>query len=132
MAKTLISNTEVDGNWYGPDYPENEVTADVLGKVTNPAAFVESQHEFDNRIRTDDGLDPDESVARNAAAALAATGGLDLSGLDVDAMNVEDVEAWVGDDPARARAALAAEGLRQKGARSTLVTRLEGIAGTAG
>jgi hypothetical protein len=37
------------------------------------------------------------------------------------------VEAWVGDDPERARRALAAEAEREGGPRSTLVARLERI-----
>lgn len=39
MAKTLTSNVHVDGRWYGPDYPGNKATDEVLAKITNPAAF---------------------------------------------------------------------------------------------
>ena len=35
------------GTFYGPDYPENKVTAAVLAKITNPAAFEESDAPID-------------------------------------------------------------------------------------
>lgn len=53
--KTLTSNVHVDGKWYGPDHPRNQVTADVLAKVTNPAAFeAPTVGAPDNRFRHDD------------------------------------------------------------------------------
>lgn len=36
---TLLQNVQIDGVWYGPNYPNNEVTAEVREKITNPAAF---------------------------------------------------------------------------------------------
>lgn len=41
MAKILTSNVHVGGTWYGPSYPDAEVTDDVLARVTNPAAFAD-------------------------------------------------------------------------------------------
>lgn len=35
------------GTFYGPDYPENKVTAEVLAKITNPAAFEEPENVLD-------------------------------------------------------------------------------------
>lgn len=43
-SKQLVSNVFVPdengaGVWYGPDYPQNEATAEVLKTIDNPAAF---------------------------------------------------------------------------------------------
>ncbi len=46
---------------------------------------------------------------------------------DVPDGSAAQVEEWVGDDPKRARRALAAEAEREGGPRSTLVARLERI-----
>ena len=53
--KALRSNVQVGGKWYGPDYPRNEVTSEVLKQITNPAAFEEpTVGSPDNRFRHDD------------------------------------------------------------------------------
>lgn len=41
--KQLTSNVNVDGKWFGPSYPQNEATAEVLDQITNPAAFADAQ-----------------------------------------------------------------------------------------
>jgi hypothetical protein len=51
---TLTSNVLVDGTWYGPDYPENDVTAKARDQITNPAAFEDTTPAPDNRFRADD------------------------------------------------------------------------------
>lgn len=58
MAKELTSNVHVDGTWYGPDYPNNKVTGEVLDQIENPAAFEENAVVTDLRMRADDGLEP--------------------------------------------------------------------------
>lgn len=63
MAKELTSNVIVDGKWYGPDYPNNKATSEVLDQIENPAAFadpaeLDSEANRDLRMRIDDGLDP--------------------------------------------------------------------------
>lgn len=54
MAQELTSNVYVDGVWYGPDYPDAKVTADVKKQITNPAAFEDTTLVVDNRFRADD------------------------------------------------------------------------------
>jgi hypothetical protein len=55
MSKELTSNVQVGGKWYGPDYPANEVTSDVLDAITNEAAFAPPVEGYgDNRVRHDD------------------------------------------------------------------------------
>lgn len=50
----LQSNVLVDDVWYGPDYPDNKVTAKVKDQITNPAAFEPLPAGVDNRVRADD------------------------------------------------------------------------------
>ncbi len=54
MANELQSNVLVDDVWYGPDYPDNKVTAKVREQITNPAAFEPLPVGVDNRFRADD------------------------------------------------------------------------------
>ncbi len=58
MARTknpeLTTNVYVDGTWYGPDYPDNKVTAEVREQITNPAAYEPVPVGVDNRFRADD------------------------------------------------------------------------------
>lgn len=55
MAKTLTSNVYVDGKWYGPNYPANKVTDEVLKAIDNPAAFESvPTGASDLRFRADD------------------------------------------------------------------------------
>lgn len=63
MAKELTSNVIVDGTWYGPDYPKNKPTAEVLDQITNPAAFEDTTAGVDLRMRADDGLEPATEAA---------------------------------------------------------------------
>jgi hypothetical protein len=37
--KQLYANVEVDGVWFGPDYPDNKVTAEVTKSITNPSVW---------------------------------------------------------------------------------------------
>jgi hypothetical protein len=39
MAKQLRTNVHVDGKGYGPDYPDNELSADVAKQIDNPKAW---------------------------------------------------------------------------------------------
>lgn len=48
------------GKFYGPDYPENEVTGEVMKRITNPAAFEDS---------ADQAVDPHSLDAGEARAA---------------------------------------------------------------
>jgi hypothetical protein len=77
MAKKLTSNVYVGdlagGTWYGPDYPENEATADVLAQITNPAAYEEAVDEGpDLRFRNDDFGDEAPPLRAQAEASVAA------------------------------------------------------------
>jgi hypothetical protein len=65
-SKTLTSNVYVDGTWYGPSYPANKVTDDVLKAIENPAAF--------------EAVPTGASDLRTRADDFAATGGLDANG----------------------------------------------------
>jgi hypothetical protein len=88
--RKLRSNVYVEGDefgrgqWYGPDYPDNEVTKEVADKITNPAAWEVTTvvGSGDLRFRADDfaasgELDKDGSPpnlrARAEAAAAAAS-----------------------------------------------------------
>lgn len=66
MTKQLTSNVVVGGKWYGPDYPQNEVTSEVAEAITNEAAFAEKpvvEGYGDNRFRKDDfGVGDDEEA----------------------------------------------------------------------
>ncbi|GEM_PF-6845506 len=54
-TKELARNVHVDGVWYGPDHPGNQVTAEVLDKIDNPAAFEPvSSTTFDLQDRSTD------------------------------------------------------------------------------
>lgn len=71
MAKQLISNVEVEGVWYGPDYPDNKASAEVLDKITNPAAFdadAAPASFVDLRFRADDFGEEDAPSLRTDAA----------------------------------------------------------------
>lgn len=71
MAKTLKQNVTVVGVTYGPDYPQNEVTSDVLDAITNEAVFADAEEApgQDNRTRADDfGTDEPPNLAERAAA----------------------------------------------------------------
>jgi hypothetical protein len=112
MAKALKQNVHVDGKWYGPDYPKNKVTADVLDQITNPQAFEDADPaQIDMRVRADDGLEP-------------------VGEFELGSANMDEILAWVGDDPDRAQDALDAEGDRAK-PRNSLVAKLEEIANQA-
>lgn len=121
MARKLVANVEVDGTWYGPAHPDNEVTDDVADKITNPSAW--------------DDEDGDEvDVTELPAATIgefaghpSKPAGVAHPGADA---SVREINEWVGDDPERARVALDAEQGRGGDARSSLVSRLQSIAGT--
>jgi hypothetical protein len=60
-TKNLTTNVTVEGTTYGPDYPENELTAEVRDQITNPAAFEDTTTAPDNRVRADDFAEDDKS-----------------------------------------------------------------------
>lgn len=64
----LTSNVEVGGVWYGPDYPDNKVTAEVREQITNPAAYEPvATGTPDNRFRADDfGTEAGEQPSRTS------------------------------------------------------------------
>lgn len=82
MSKTLTSNVFVDGRWYGPDYPQNKATAEVLDQISNPAAFADPDDAEvgygDNRVRKDDFAVADDDEApvlrSNEAPSVAESG----------------------------------------------------------
>jgi hypothetical protein len=41
----LNSNVQVNGKWYGPAYPDNEVTSDVREQIANPEVWTEEKQE---------------------------------------------------------------------------------------
>jgi hypothetical protein len=44
LGDQLEDGTTTDrGKWYGPDYPQNKVTAKVLERITNPECFEEAE-----------------------------------------------------------------------------------------
>jgi hypothetical protein len=123
MAKQLTSNVIVGGKWYGPDYPQNKITDEVLRQITNPAAFEEPtvgepvNGDVTNVVAGVPGEAPEAPPAPPAAPA----GG---DGSEVPDGTVEDVLDWVGDDRDRAQDALAAEQSKPT-PRVTLVEALE-------
>jgi hypothetical protein len=118
MGKQLVGNVYVDGAWYGPSYPNAQVTEDVLAQITNPAAFdAEAQGSHpDLRFRADD-------FAPGAVAEYTPP-----PAYPPDA-NVAEVLEWVGEDPSKAAQALDSERNRAKGQRSSLIEALEKITG---
>lgn len=71
MSKTLKQNVTVGGVNYGPDYPANEVTSEVLSQITNEAVFSDPDdgHGNDLRTRADDfGTDEPPNLAEQQAA----------------------------------------------------------------
>lgn len=84
--KTLTSNVQVDGVWYGPDYPQNAPTSEVLDKITNPAAFEPAGGGVDLRTTAADfGVEEgSQPHVRSLDAASGATTALDLSRGPVD------------------------------------------------
>lgn len=45
MGRRLIRNVVVADQWYGPDYPDVEVTDAVAEAITNPSAWAEDEPE---------------------------------------------------------------------------------------
>jgi hypothetical protein len=45
--KKLNANVNVDGVMYGPDYPDNEVTAEVAKAIENPNVWGDSSDDDD-------------------------------------------------------------------------------------
>lgn len=56
MAKELQRNVNVEGVWYGPDYPDAKPSQAVLDKIDNPAAF----EPLDTGIDLNDRSGPEE------------------------------------------------------------------------
>lgn len=55
--RKLVQNVYVNGKWYGPAYPDNEVTAEVSKAVENPGAWdgpAVTEGGGDFRFRADD------------------------------------------------------------------------------
>lgn len=120
MAK-LTRAVNVDGKWYGPGHGNGEVPAEVAEKIDNPnvweaGAELGPVNSNPSHLGPTD-LDPD---------ADPADPGPDQTGDQVPTGNVDDVLAWVGDDPDKADRALDAE--RAGKNRTTLVSSLESIA----
>lgn len=117
----LVANVHAGGGWWGPDYGVTEPPPEVAAEITNPAAWAD-----DDDVDAADGAEPDDSSSldrEKVAAALVGTP-------DPDAVpdgRIEDVVAWVGDDPDRARRALDTENATSR-PRVTLVEHLEVIA----
>jgi hypothetical protein len=114
--KTLTSNVHVGNKWYGPDYPQNEVTAEVLDSITNPAAFAppdDGGGAGDNRFRADDfGTDEPPSLRAGETTPPAAPAAVP-DGTVPDG-TAEEVLDWVGEDKTRAQQALDAEQAKEK------------------
>jgi hypothetical protein len=51
MTKLLVANVDVDDVWYGPDYPDSEVTDEVAEKITNPACWEDVEDEKPSRTK---------------------------------------------------------------------------------
>lgn len=86
------------GTYYGPDYPENEVTAEVLSKITNPAAFEEVDTGFP--------VDPHSDAAAELRAAAAPATSAPVGDDELDDMSKPELLALAAsrgvDVPARA------------------------------
>jgi hypothetical protein len=72
---TLTSNVNVDGTWYGPDWPQNPLTEEVAAKITNPAAFADPPAGVDLRFTAADfGVtEGDQPHLRSVEATAALT-----------------------------------------------------------
>lgn len=74
-SKTLTSNVYVDGKWYGPSYPANKVTDEVIKAVENPAAFEDvPTGAADLRFRADDFAATDGLVGDDPPSLRAGEG----------------------------------------------------------
>lgn len=99
--RELTSNVEVDGVWYGPSYPDNKPTGEVLGKITNDAAFAPPGGGVDLRYTAGDfGVEEGEQPSLRTELRLTA-----------DSPSVRDVADGApaadtdGDTPAKANKA---------------------------
>lgn len=120
MAK-FTRHVNVKGTWYKPG---DDVPAELLAGGRLNAAVVDQEV-------------PEEEPATPPADPNAGNhGGRDGDGggdeavdeaVDVPAGTIAEVEAWVGDDPARARQALEVELAKGEDHRKTLVAALEAI-----
>jgi hypothetical protein len=41
VGKVLVANVAVDGVWYGPDYPNQDVTDEVAERITGASCWEE-------------------------------------------------------------------------------------------
>lgn len=91
LVENVFLAPDEDGagaGWYGPDYPDNEVTPDIAERITHPAAWgEETPGAFDKPIP---GYDP---VARQA---------------EVDAFEAQNADVMKAAKAADAKAAKAA------------------------
>jgi hypothetical protein len=46
-SKKLNANVNVEGTMYGPDYPDNEVTAEVAKAIENPNVWGDAPDDDD-------------------------------------------------------------------------------------
>ena len=131
MAKQLKTNVIVGGTWYGPDYPQNKVTAEVLEQITNPAAFEgptvgEPVNGDVTNVTAGASTEPGTPKQRASASEPAPAAPLG-SGPEVPDGSVDEVLAWVGDDRDRAAQALEVEQAKDEDARKTLLEPLEDL-----
>lgn len=135
----LVVNVHAGGGWWGPDYGVCHPPPDVAAEITNPACWGpddgDDVDDFDGVV-VELPMSPEAVMSALIGSPVADGLGLvevgeqppvDGSITDILTRSVGDVVEWVGDDPERARAALAAEtGARRP--RSTLVAHLEVVA----
>lgn len=91
------------GSWYGPDYPENEVTAAVLKRITNPGAFEDDSarsHPTGVKSELADGIDPNDvdddeldELSKDALQAVAAARSVELPARATKAQIVDAIRA---------------------------------------
>lgn len=72
MAKELASNVHVDGRWFGPAYPDNEVTPEIAKLIPNPAAWDNADEPFALGFTEDDALRAAGVSDRPAASKASA------------------------------------------------------------
>jgi hypothetical protein len=70
-AKKLNANVAVDGTWYGPDYPDAKVSADVAKRIENPNVWESAEDGGDGRALLEGQESPDSYVGVKASVLKA-------------------------------------------------------------